>query len=74
MREIMSDFKYKIGDEYECQDGEMITVIGRTDLKGYECLECSDGRYRYDRSDHSDDAGRCTGTAHDYSYPHNIKR
>ena len=67
-------FMFEIGKSYELQNGEWITVIGRTDLEGYECLECSDGCYRYDRSTHAIDAGRCTGTAHDYSDPHNIKR
>lgn len=67
-------FMFEIGKEYETQVGEKVTVLGRTDSRGYECLECSDGRYRYDRSDGSQDAGRCTGTAHDYSDPHNFKR
>ena len=52
----------------------MVTVLGRTDSVGYECLECSDERYRYDRSTHGSDAGRVTGSSHDYSYPHNFKR
>lgn len=67
-------FMFEIGKEYETQAGEKVTVLGRTDLRGYECLECSDGRYRYDRSQHSSDAGRCTGTAHDYSCEHNLRR
>jgi len=67
-------FMFEIGKEYETQAGEKVTVLGRTDLRGYECLKCSDGRYRYDRSDHGSDAGRCTGTAHDYSCEHNLKR
>lgn len=68
------NFKYKIGKTYELQDGTFIVVLGRTDLKGYECLICSDDIYRYDRSTESSDAGRATGTNHDYSYPKNIKR
>lgn len=68
-------FKFEIGKEYKTQAGETVTVLGRTDLRGYECLICSDGRYRYDRSTPDDsDAGRCTGTAHDYSCPHNFER
>jgi len=67
-------FKFEIGKEYETQDGKMVKVLGRTKIPGYECLECSDGKYRYDRSYNSSDAGRCTGTEHDYSCPHNFKR
>lgn len=73
----MSDQKYmfEVGKQYETQAGDLVTVLGRTtDVPGYECLVCSDDRYRYDRSTHSVDAGRCTGTPHDYSYPHNFKR
>lgn len=68
-------YKYQIGGVYETQAGEMITVLGRADqFKGYESLICSDNKHRYDRSTHSDDAGRCTGTKHDYSCPDNFKR
>lgn len=67
-------FKFEVGKSYETQAGETVLVLGRTNTKGYECLECSDGRYRYDRSTHNTDAGRCTGTDFDYSYPHNFKR
>lgn len=69
-----SPFRFEIGKTYETQAGEMVTVLGRTDSEGYECLECSDKRYRYDRSTSNSDAGRVTGTPHDYSYPHNFKR
>jgi len=67
-------FMFEVGEQYETQSGEMVKVLGRTDMRGYECLICSDGKHRYDRSDHSTDAGRVTGTAHDYSYDHNFKR
>lgn len=68
-------FMFEIGKEYETQDGETVRVIGRSDQRrGYETVECSDGRYRYDRSTHSEDAGRCTGTDFNYSCPHNFKR
>ena len=68
------EFIFQVGNTYRTQAGDLVTVFGRTDLKGYECLECSDGRYRYDRSTDNSDAGRCTGTDHDYSYPHNFER
>ena len=67
-------FNYKIGQSYLTQAGRLVTVIGRTRTPGYETLNCSDGRYRYDRSTHSTDAGRVTGTNHDYSDPHNFER
>lgn len=67
-------FMFSIGEKYLTQSGNVITILGRTDLRGYECLECSDGKYRYDRSTHNDDAGRVTGTEHDYSHPDNIRR
>lgn len=66
-------FKYEIGKTYETQAGDFVTVIGRTELIGYECLKCSDGIHRYDRSTHSEDAGRYTGSDHDYSEPRNFK-
>lgn len=67
-------FMFEVGGIYETQEGDMVTVLGRTQLLGYECLECSDGIYRYDRNSHPADAGRATGTAHDYSDPKNFKR
>jgi len=68
-----SSFRFKVGEQYETQCGDVVTVLGRTDLPGYECLVCSDGKHRYDRSSHASDAGRVTGTAHDYSCPDNFK-
>lgn len=67
-------FMFEVGKTYKTQWGDDVTVIGRTDTKGFECLVCSDGKHRYDRSTDSSDAGRVTGTDHDYSYPHNIFR
>lgn len=54
-------FMYEIGQTYVTVAGYAVKVTGRTTLKGYECLECSDGKYRYDRSTSNSDAGRCTG-------------
>lgn len=71
-----TDFRFEIGKTYETQAGNQVEVLGRTDLKHYECLICSDGKHRYDRSDGWGllDAGRVTGTEHDYSCPDNFKR
>lgn len=69
-----SPFRFEIGKTYETQAGDFVKVLGRTDMKGYECLICSDGKHRYDRSTSDSDAGRVTGTAHDYSCPDNFKK
>ena len=71
---LRNTFMFEVGKTYETQAGNMVTVLGRTDLIGYECLECSDNIYRYDRSKDNSDAGRVTGTAHDYSCLDNFKR
>lgn len=67
-------FMFEVGAEYETQEGAKVRVLGRTSLRGYECLVCDDGIYRYDREGNPTDAGRATGTAHDYSCPKNFKR
>lgn len=68
-------FKFKVGETYETQCGDKVQVLSRTQNDvGYECLVCDDGVHRYDRSTSSTDAGRVTGTAHDYSHPNNFKR
>ena len=67
-------FKFEVGKTYITQEGNAVKVLGRTALPGYECLKCSDEVFRYDRSDSSMDAGRVTGTNHDYSDPRNFKR
>lgn len=70
-----SPFRFVVGEIYETQAGNRVTVLDRyTKFRGYECLVCSDGKHRYDRSTDSSDAGRVTGTAHDYSDPANFKR
>lgn len=67
-------FMFEVGKTYITQEGKPVTVLARTDVVGYECLQCNDEVFRYDRSTHSKDAGRCTGTAHDYSDPRNFVR
>lgn len=69
-------FKYTVGETYETQEGKMVTVIGRhVSYRGYETLICNDGCARYDRCfPNNRDAGRVTGTDHDYSDPRNFKR
>lgn len=67
-------FLFEIGKTYQTLEGGYVEILGRTYTKSYECLVCSDGRHRYDRSDDSSDAGRVTGTCPDYSDPHNLIR
>lgn len=74
---VEGPFKYIVGCEYRTQDGQYVKMLGRASLQhpGYESLICSDGKHRYDRSTSEDsDAGRVTGTAHDYSYGGNFTR
>jgi hypothetical protein len=69
-------YKYEVGKVYRTQRGKLVRILGRcTKYKGYETLICSDRKHRYDRSTSDNiDAGRVTGTNHDYSYQHNFKR
>lgn len=70
----MARFMFKIRHTYETLAGAKVKVLSRTRAKGYECVYCSDGKHRYDRSTSNSDAGRVTGTDHDYSCPDNFKR
>ena len=80
MYQIRSDinsenFKFKVGESHELQNGDFVKIIGRTDLIGYECLICSDGRHRYDRSTGlivDVDKGRVTGSSHEFLSQYNI--
>ena len=55
-------FWFTVGRTYYTKIGTLVTIVGRTHIKGYECVKCSDGMYRYDRSTNHSDAGRVTGT------------
>lgn len=69
-----SNFLYEVGKSYRTQSNNLVRVLGRTDLKGYECLICDDGIYRYDRSTgiSNGDDGRVTGSCHEYTHPSNF--
>ena len=70
---MMQFFKVRVGGYYMLQDGTAVQIMGRYyGLRGYETVVGCDGRHRYDRSTHSSDVGRCTGTDHGYSYPLNL--
>jgi hypothetical protein len=68
-------FRFTLGESYELQNGQFVKIVARhLQTAGYETIEDEAGVHRYDRSTHDSDAGRVTGTAHDYSCPENIKR
>jgi hypothetical protein len=68
-------YQFEVGKTYMTQAGNPVRIVKRNDnLRGYEAVLGDDGAYRYDRSTHSEDAGRVTGTAHDYSHPDNFDR
>jgi hypothetical protein len=67
-------FKFALGKTYTLQNGEKIRLVRRDGSMGYETVVDQYGIHRYDRSTHSKDAGRVTGSAHDYSHPENIAR
>lgn len=69
-----SGFMFAIGGVYKTQDGRSVRVLSRQGPRGYEHLVCDDGMHRYDRKREPHDAGRVTGTAHDYSDPGNFVR
>jgi hypothetical protein len=68
-------YLFQVGKTYLTQRGEAVRVVLRhAELRGYETVMGDDGIHRYDRSSHNSDAGRCTGSAHDYSDPENFAR
>lgn len=67
-----SKFSYEIGKEYPLQNGSIVKILGRTETIGYECLICSDGKYRYDRSTNPVCDGRCTGTCTEFTNEFNL--
>lgn len=72
--------RFKVGRRYRRMDGVMVTVLeAKNKLRGYETVRCSDdktpdrsGGHRYNRTTHTADTGRCTGTKHDFSDPRNL--
>lgn len=69
-----SEYMFTVGKIYRTQLNREVKILGRTYIKGYECLICSDGKYRYDRSTNNLDSGRGTGTNGEYLHPHNLIR
>lgn len=70
-----SPFLFTVGETYELQNGDRVKIVERhAKYRGYETVVDENGCHRYDRSTSNSDAGRVTGTPHDYSHPENIKR
>lgn len=68
-------FKFLVGKWYTTQAGDLVQIVGRfnTAYAGYETVLGSDGTHRYDRSTHSQDAGRVTGSSFGYTHPANFR-
>lgn len=62
-----------LGGTYETQSGDRVKMVAINNIGNpYETLVDESGVNRYSRR--LSDMGRCTGTAHDYSDPRNLKR
>jgi hypothetical protein len=63
----------ELGGTYRTQDGQLVKMVGIANPGTHlETLVDEHGVHRYSRQ--IDDAGRVTGTAHDYSHPFNLAR
>jgi hypothetical protein len=72
---IATQYRFQVGNTYTTLEGKEVKVVARVDeLKGYECVLGDDGAHRYDRSTSDSDAGRCTGTDHNFTHPQNFRR
>lgn len=65
----LGDFEFQIGKTYPTRGGRLVTIVSKTDTKGYECVQGDDmistSGYRYARSTGTHDHGRCTGSEGD---------
>ncbi len=63
--DMTGDFQFEVGKTYPTRGGKLVTIIGKTDTKGYECVQGDDMEpqlgYRYCRSTGTSDHGRSTG-------------
>ena len=70
-----SPFRFTVGETYELQNGDRVKIVARhSKYRGYETVVDENGCHRYDRSTSDSDAGRVTGSPHDYSHPKNFRR
>lgn len=67
--DLLGDFEFKVGSTYPTRGGRLVTIVRKTDTKGYECVQGDDmiptSGYRYARSTGTCDHGRCTGAQGD---------
>lgn len=68
--DMSGDFQFEVGKTYPTRGGTLVTIIGKTEDKGYECAQGDDGSspetgYRYSRSTGTGDQGRCTASRGD---------
>jgi hypothetical protein len=66
--DMTGDFQFEVGKTYPTRGGHLVTIVSKTDDKGYECAQGDDGAspergYRYSRSTGTGDQGRCTGSS-----------
>jgi hypothetical protein len=72
---IEGSLPFELGKSYPRRDGKMVKIVKVNDQhKGYETVQGDDAEAphlgaRYNRDS---DRGRSTGTAHDFSDPHNL--
>lgn len=62
MKTIVRARIYFLGETYETLSGKRLEIIDFGVVVGYECVQCSDGKWRYDRPG---DRGRLTGSHSD---------
>ncbi|NTF18067.1 hypothetical protein G6L37_06590 [Agrobacterium rubi] len=68
--DMSGDFQFEVGKTYPTRGGQLVTIVSKTDSKGYECVQGDDGDrpqggYRYSRSTGTGDHGRCTASRGD---------
>lgn len=71
-------FRFQLWESYRTLAGDWVRIVEVSDRhRGYETVRGDDSPdpelgWRYNRSTHDSDMGRCTGTAHDFSDPRNL--
>lgn len=71
-------FRFQLWESYRTLAGDWVRIVEVSERHpGYETVRGDDFPgttlgWRYNRSTHNSDLGRCTGTAHDFSDPRNL--
>jgi hypothetical protein len=67
--DMTGDFQFEVGKTYPTRGGKLVTIIGKTATREYECVQGDDMEpqlgYRYCRSTGTYDHGRATGSSGD---------